>query len=189
VFSEHRRAIRHRGALRESRKHQRPGHAERIHDKIDVCDVVRDRRFAILPRHPTGDDLLIASRVEAMQGLRRRHRPALDASDLPDLRELIVGGMPVPVKRDDESDGRRDRGVLNEDAAVSGRRDRQRSHSLYLIGAGTLSVTSYFFNVWLTAIALTSTALASAIALGSAAFTSAYCFISVSLGVSENASI
>ncbi len=118
VTSEQGGAICHGRALRKTNEDdRRNSRRQPIDDAVDVFDVVADRQFPIFARHPARDDLLLIARVEAMQRLRRRDSPPVDARKLPRLLEDVVCRLPVPVKRDDET-SRGVRGVVVQHASV-----------------------------------------------------------------------
>ena len=66
-------AERHRHTLRKTGEHQMRGAwplaADRLDHAGDICQIVRNRELAVLPRHPPGDHLVGAALIETVQPL------------------------------------------------------------------------------------------------------------------------
>ena len=150
--------IGHRDALRERREHQsKPvsptcpaearcrrfarrrklapgliceGGRHDVDHTLDVREIVCDRGLAILARHPTGDHLVGAPLIEAVETLNRHQVPSIGAWNRPQARELRIGAFGVTVESHEQT-SRHGRGSREQQiASVRGCCDGSFDHQM-----------------------------------------------------------
>lgn len=94
------RPERHCDTLRKTGEHElgRRFLREGIYDILHIHNIVGDREFPVLPRHPARNDFVHASPVELMQPLNRHHSPTVDSRNRLQSAQFVIGRLTVTVE-------------------------------------------------------------------------------------------